>query len=128
MLSNNEYCLRGGDRVYNSNTSTYISLSYESNKQILDDSFGSSNCTDYTNYYECSSGSLDAKVYSYGLVRADDGNGLCEVDSRGSSNCSNIPNEKTVLHLHLADASARDVGDGHPCHGGRFQQYSYRFS
>jgi len=89
MLSNNEYCLRGGDRVYNSNTSTYISLSYESNKQILDDSFGSSNCTDYTNYYECSSGSLDAKVYSYGLVRADDGNGLCEVDSRGSSNCSN---------------------------------------
>ncbi len=87
LLNNNEYCLIGGDGIYDTTNNAFISPSYETNKQILTDSFGGSNCTDETNYYECSSNSLTISASINGAVTADIGRSFCNVSIDGSSNC-----------------------------------------
>lgn len=87
VLNNNEYCLIGGDGVYDFSTDTFSSPSYEINKQILQDSFGTSNCTDNTISYECSSGSLSAEASSSGNTGVSDDNINCRVNKYGNSGC-----------------------------------------
>ena len=87
ILNNNEYCLLGGDGVYDSTLDSFVSPSYNDNKTILNDSFGSSNCTDETDSYECTSGLLIVSANSDGSVNTQKGRSFCTVNSTGSSNC-----------------------------------------
>ena len=73
----NTYCLRGyTDDTY-----------YESNKTILKQAFGESNCTQYSSYLSCGAGGLSADAYEDGGGGAYDGSAYCRVYSDGSSTC-----------------------------------------
>ena len=71
------YCLRG----YTDNTY------YESNKTILKEAFGESNCTQYSSNLGCSADGWGAIVLDGGGVGADDGSARCYVYGDGDSSC-----------------------------------------
>ena len=79
------YALRGAGATYNSSTNKYNDDSpyYESNKQVLLNAFGSSNC----NFIQCIRGSLAIYSEKNGYVNADDTACYCRVLSSGKSFC-----------------------------------------
>ena len=89
----NTYCLRGldvYDREDNCKTEEYSDCKspyYESNKTILKNAFGESNCTDYSSALRCGAGGLDAGADEDGNVSAYDGSADCNVSSDGNSGC-----------------------------------------
>jgi len=98
-INNEEYCLIGGDGVYDTTLEKYVTQSYDVNKEIMDDSFGSSNCHENSGSnpnnlcYECSLNSLSAFAYPGGYVGASfrvDSSYIyiCSIFGRGNSYCS----------------------------------------
>ena len=95
----NTYCLQGQhtyqsgapgnckSEFYDSENNKCLSTYYESNKQILKEAFGESNCTQNSSSLYCGAGGLYADAYEYGNVRAGDGSANCYVSSYGSSYC-----------------------------------------
>jgi len=83
------YSLRGAGATYDDNNDYYNEDSpyYLTNKTTLQTAFGVSNCTDHTNWYECSVSGLSAYADAYGIVRADDDDWYCLVISDGYSDC-----------------------------------------
>ena len=79
----NTYCLRGG--VNESSLSE--KPIYESNKTILKNAFGESNCTQYYSGLYCSAGGLNTRAIGNGDVDANDDSAGCEVDSARDSYC-----------------------------------------
>ncbi len=80
VLNGTVYYLKGGDS----------GASYEANKAALTTAFGSSNCTDYTDYtsiYSCSASGLNANVYADGFVYVNADGQHCYVYDNGYSNC-----------------------------------------
>ena len=75
-LNSTEWCLKGG-----------ISSQYNTNKTTLQNSFGSSNCTNSTNSYKCTSGTLTAEAMSSGKVTVSDSTYICDSDVSGESRC-----------------------------------------
>ncbi len=73
----NVYYLQGGDN----------GDAYTHNKSILDEAYGSANCTDKTAYYPCSASGLNANADAYGYVGADYDEWYCNVYDYGGSNC-----------------------------------------
>ena len=97
----NTYCLRG-QQTYENTTGSWkcksefydsvnekcISTYYESNKTILKNAFGESNCTQYSSDLYCSAGGMDAGAYERGGVYVDGGTSGCNVDFYGDSCCN----------------------------------------
>ena len=89
----NTYCLRGldvYDREGTCKTEEYPdckSLYYESNKTILKQAFGESNCTDNTSYLHCSVSGLSADAYGDGGAYAGGGYAECDTGRDGYSAC-----------------------------------------
>lgn len=96
----NTYCLRGqqtNEKVnnswqcksefYDSVNDKCLSTYYESNKTILKQAFGESNCTQYSSYLDCSAGGLYAGANESGNVGARDDSAVCRVDDYGASSC-----------------------------------------
>ena len=80
VLNGTVYYLKGGDS----------GVSYEANKAALTTAFGSSNCTNYTDYtsiYSCSASGLNANVYADGFVYVNADGQHCYVYDNGYSNC-----------------------------------------
>ena len=75
IMSNNLRCLLGGDP-----------MQYTTNKETLQNSFGSGNCTNNSDSYECTTNGLTAIVNTNGNVSVEDSNIICEFDS-GASHC-----------------------------------------
>ena len=92
ILNDTEYCLKGGDGVWDSTNVVSVSPSYNDNKDILDESFGSSNCTETNNstysHYDCSMGSWESGADSRGITFVSYGNGGCSVDANSYSTCA----------------------------------------
>ena len=97
----NTYCLRGQatyEKVNNSwqcksefldsETNKCLSTYYESNKTILKQAFGESNCTQNSSYLICSGGGLRADAYEHGTVNVYGDSAYCYVSNSGSSSCS----------------------------------------
>ena len=78
------YYLKGGVYEFVSATKPV----YEANKATLLSAFGSSNCTDYTTYYSCSSSGLSTRVYSNGNIRVFVTEWQCEINDSGTSKCN----------------------------------------
>ena len=95
----NIYCLQGQhtyesgapgnckSEYYDSENNKCISTYYESNKMILKQAFGESNCTQYSSYLYCSAGGLNARAYEDGHVGAHGGSADCYVYDNGTSSC-----------------------------------------
>ena len=81
--NSNTYCLRGGINE----SSLSEKPIYESNKTILKQAFGESNCTDHSSYLDCSEGVWSAYANLDGYVDAYVGSAYCRVSSNGISNC-----------------------------------------
>ena len=79
----NTYCLRGGI----DESSLSEKPIYESNKAILKNAFGESNCNDYSSILSCGAGGLYADAILDGLVYAYDGSAECSVKGIGYSGC-----------------------------------------
>ena len=79
-LNDTEYYLIGGDG----------GDSYSTNKATLDSAFGSSNCTEFEEYYSCSNETFEAIVYNDGDVYAQEraSEWECYVTENGDSACS----------------------------------------
>ena len=98
VLNNEEYCLKGGDGIYNSTLNFVASSSYVANKQILDFSFGSSYCREYdadsqNANYHCFKDTLSITVGLSGYINVGNINGdtitsHCTIWDRGNSQCS----------------------------------------
>ena len=98
----NTYCLQGQQtyektnnnwqcksEFYDAVNDKCLSTYYESNKTILKNAFGESNCTQYSSDdFYCSVGGLDARAREYGDVEADDNSAYCSVHYRGTSHCA----------------------------------------
>ena len=86
----NYYYIQGGGATYNNNTNQYNedSVYYQSNKEVLDKAFGSSNCTETSNpkQYTCTSADYTVIAFANGYV---DGGGawLCTIRSNGDFDC-----------------------------------------
>ena len=67
---------------------------YDSNKQILQEAFGSSNCSESVDngyaYYYCSIPDMSAGVNSGGPVSAGEGNYFCNLYDSGELSCTLI--------------------------------------
>ena len=76
----NLYSLKGGDG----------GTSYDANKTLLTNVFGSANCTDGSDSFRCSIGGLygQANTNGYVAVAASDYSSYCFVDNSGSSGCN----------------------------------------
>ena len=96
----NTYCLRGQatkEQVNNnfqcksefldSETNKCLSTYYESNKTILKNAFGESNCTDNSSSLYCNAGGLRAYADENGDVDAFDDSAVCNVYGSGYSGC-----------------------------------------
>ena len=96
----NTYCLRGQaiyEKVNNnwqcksefldSETKKCLSTYYESNKTILKNAFGESNCTQSSSALYCSTSGLDTTADEYGNVGAGVGSANCSVYGTGISSC-----------------------------------------
>ena len=87
------YTLRIGGASYNSSTSSYNNDSpyYEANKQVLQQAFNNSICTDYDTYYRCTYNNpshylwKDARVSADGSVALRDDYGYAYGTSNGES-------------------------------------------
>ena len=88
IYNGNTYYLVGGGVTYDAGTDTYSdSIYYVANKETLLSAFGESNCTDYTDYIECSAGDVRAVAGLDGAVDVYQGSALCDVDPFGTSFC-----------------------------------------
>ena len=97
VLNGNDYYLQGTGATYNSEGDYYSadSIYYTSNKAVLNEAFGSSNCQLYdegtsNEYYEChdSVSGLYADAGAYGGVDVNVGDASCSVREGGRSYCS----------------------------------------
>ena len=99
-LNNNTTCLKGQKTYENIDgnwkcKSEYLNIVtnrcestyYESNKTLLKESFGETNCTQNTSNYDCVIPGLHAYVYEEGSIHVDNSSGDCNVDNLGSSYC-----------------------------------------
>ena len=97
----NTYCLRGQatyekvnnswqckSEFYDSENNKCLSTYYESNKTILKNASGESNCTQYSSHLSCSVGGLYVGANENGYVFAYVGSAICRVNNNGSSSCS----------------------------------------
>lgn len=76
-LTAGTYAIRGGKASY-----------YNSNKEIMDNAFGESNCSMYKkDYYYCSGDGLDVYNFVRGYIGVFDGEWYCDIQSNGSSAC-----------------------------------------
>lgn len=76
-LTAGTYAIRGGKASY-----------YNSNKEIMDNAFGESNCSMYKkDYYYCSGAGLDVYNFVRGYIGVFDGEWYCDIQSNGSSAC-----------------------------------------
>ena len=81
-LNGNIYYVKGGDS----------GASYESNKAVAQEAFGSSNCNYIDNGYSCSIDDYDLKIYNNGKVRFSDKYSYrCEIDNDKKSYCYYFP-------------------------------------
>ncbi len=86
----NTYFLIGGGVTYDSGTDTYSdSIYYAENKSVLLTAFGASNCTEESDYIECTDGTVTAVAGLDGAVDVYQGSALCDVDPFESSFCEN---------------------------------------
>ena len=97
----NTYCLQG-QQTYENSTGSWkcksefldsesnrcLSTYYESNKTILKQAFGESNCTQNSSILDCSAGGLYAYAYEKGIVDANGGFAQCNVSYNGNSYCT----------------------------------------
>ena len=97
----NTYCLRGQQtyeqvngswqcksEFLDSETNKCLSTYYESNKTILKQAFGESNCTQNSSALNCGAGGLYALAADDGTVDASDASAYCRVERDGNSNCT----------------------------------------
>ena len=90
IYNGNTYYLVGGGVTYDSGTDTYSdSIYYNTNKETLLTAFGETNCTEYSDYIECSAGEISAVAGLDGAVDVYQGSALCDVDPFESSFCQN---------------------------------------
>ena len=76
-LTAGTYAIRGGKASY-----------YNSNKEIMDNAFGESNCSMYKkDYYYCSGAGLDVYNFVRGYIGVFDGEWYCDIQSNGTSAC-----------------------------------------
>ena len=96
-INNNTYCIRGQQtyeneicksEFFNSQTNKCLSTYYESNKNILKEAFGESNCTDSSSRYRCSLSGLSVLVTDDGDSIASDSYSRCTFISKGYSRCA----------------------------------------
>ncbi len=80
ILNNNLRCLLGGDP-----------MQFTTNKETLQNSFGSSNCTNQSTSYECTSGTLVAIINSNGEVQTNNASVSCHATTLGASYCEETP-------------------------------------
>ena len=78
LLDNELNCIVGEDET-----------SYENNKQLLLNAFGTSKCTVYSSYIKCTSSGLQARAYQIGSVDVYVSSSYCTVQNSGSSYCVN---------------------------------------
>ena len=82
ILDRDLYCLKGGDGVYNSAQNALVSTSYENNIKILDNSFGSSNCSGYV---PTSNSNKNLKELKPILLVSNDPMYSCSIESEDGS-------------------------------------------
>ena len=110
-MSKGTYILKGNDPDF-----------YPANKSILQNAFGSSNCTDNTTSYTCTvSGVLTATASDHGGISVGDSTGNCSVTQQGVSSCiadiaapvsfATDSWETIITAVHSGNTSAYNVGD-----------------
>ena len=89
IFNSKEYCLRGGNSSfygYAENEADYTGNALIL-KQIEGAKIAGVSCYLDAEDSGCSGGSVNLNAYSFGLVNAGDGQGICGVDDGGSSGC-----------------------------------------
>ena len=89
IFNSKEYCLRGGNSSfygYAENEADYTGNAFIL-KQIEGAKIAGVSCYFDAEDSGCSGGSVNLNAYSFGLVNAGDGQGICGVDDGGSSGC-----------------------------------------
>ncbi len=85
VLNSDLYCLKG----YKGN-GTGDSPYYDSNVEILKESFPTNTCSSGATTYSCTSGGITAEAKQDGNIRVYNSNISCYVNAYGNSACSNI--------------------------------------
>ena len=99
-INPNTYCLRGQatyenvngswqckSEFYDSVNDKCLSTYYESNKTILKNAFGESNCTQYSDNFDCNAYGFRVNVYEYGNASAIVASDNCYLGASGTSHC-----------------------------------------